>query len=62
MKIKHLTTYFAPIFFSGVLLISVVGCTDKLDLPFEDVAFTSDVDYTKGQDMIFPLLGAYEGL
>ncbi|WP_423128263.1 RagB/SusD family nutrient uptake outer membrane protein [Gaoshiqia sp. Z1-71] len=62
MKIKHLTTYFAPIFFSGALLVSVVGCTDKLDLPFEDVAFTSDVDYTKGEDMILPLLGAYEGL
>ncbi|MGD9930082.1 MAG: RagB/SusD family nutrient uptake outer membrane protein [Mangrovibacterium sp.] len=62
MKIKHLTTYLAPIFFSGVLLVSVIGCTDKLDLPFEDVAFTSDVDYTKGEDMILPLLGAYQGL
>jgi len=62
MKMKHFIKYFALVFLSGVLLISVPGCTDKLDEPFEDEAFTSDVDYTKGEDMILPLLGAYWGL
>lgn len=38
------------------------GCEDKLDKPFEDEAFTSDVDYTIGENMILPLLGAYHGL
>jgi hypothetical protein len=54
--------YFAPLFLSGLLLISVFGCIDKLDEPFEDEAFTSDVDYTIGEDMILPVLGAYYGL
>jgi hypothetical protein len=62
MKIQHYKKYFAPLFLSGLLLISVIGCTDKLDEPFEDETFTSDVDYTIGGDMILPLLGAYEGL
>ena len=62
MKIKYLIKYIAPVFLSGLLLISVIGCTDKLDEPFEDEAFTSDVDYTIGEDMILPLLGAYQAL
>ncbi len=59
MKIKYLITYFVPVFIFGVLLISVNGCTEKLDEPFEDESFTSDVDYTIGDDIILPLLGAY---
>jgi hypothetical protein len=62
MKTQKFKKYFAPLFLSGLLLISVIGCTDKLDEPFENEAFTSDVDYTIGQDMILPLLGAYYGL
>jgi hypothetical protein len=62
MKIKYISKYFAPAILSGLLLVSVTRCTDKLDLPFEDEAFTSDVDYTKGEDIILPLLGAYYGL
>lgn len=62
MKLKDITKYFVPAFLTGVLLVSVIGCTDKLDLPFEDEAFTSDVDYTIGEDMKLPLLGAYYGL
>jgi len=62
MKIQHYKKYFAPLLLSGLLLISSIGCTDKLDEPFEDESFTSDVDYTIGEDMILPLLGAYYGL
>ncbi|WP_346859012.1 RagB/SusD family nutrient uptake outer membrane protein [uncultured Draconibacterium sp.] len=62
MKIQHYKKYFAPLLLSGLLLISAIGCTDKLDEPFEDESFTSDVDYTIGEDMILPLLGAYYGL
>ncbi|MFO7852309.1 MAG: RagB/SusD family nutrient uptake outer membrane protein [Bacteroidota bacterium] len=60
MKIKKLIKYYTPItIMSGLLIISVFSCTEKLDAPFEDETFTSDVDYTKGDDMILPLLGAY---
>lgn len=62
MNIQQYKKYFTPIFLSGLLLISAFGCTDKLDEPFEDESFTSDVDYTIGEDMILPLLGAYYGL
>ncbi len=62
MKIQHYKKYFAPLLLSGLLMISSIGCTDKLDEPFEDESFTSDVDYTIGEDMILPLLGAYYGL
>jgi len=46
----------------GLLLISVFGCEEKLNAPFEDEAFTSDVDYSDPEGIILPLLGAYEGL
>lgn len=62
MKIQQYKKYFAPIILSGLLLISAIGCTDQLNDPFEDESFTSDVDYTIGEDMILPLLGAYYGL
>lgn len=48
--------------FVGLSAIILFGCTDNLNAPFEDETFTSDVDYTIGQDMILPLLGAYQGL
>lgn len=62
MKMKLIIKYFAPVLLSGLLLVSVTGCTDKLDEPFENEAFTSDVDYTIGADMVKPLMGAYSGL
>lgn len=62
MKRDIIGKYFAPLFLSGLLLISAIGCTDKLDEPYEDESFTSDVDYSIGDDMILPLLGAYQGL
>ncbi|QIA07105.1 RagB/SusD family nutrient uptake outer membrane protein [Draconibacterium halophilum] len=61
MKKKLLIKYFAPVFLSGLLLVSGIGCTDKLDEPFENESFTSDVDYTIAEDMDLPLLGAYYG-
>jgi len=51
-----------PIFISGLIMLSLFGCTEKLDTPFENETFTSDVDYTIGEDMILPLLGVYQGL
>jgi hypothetical protein len=50
---------YIPVLISGMLILSVFSCTDKLNAPFEDEAFTSDVDYTKGENMILPLMGAY---
>ena len=61
MKKKLFIKYFTPVFLSGLLLVSVIGCTDKLDEPFENESFTSDVDYTIAEDMDLPLLGAYYG-
>jgi len=62
MKIKQILKYYMPVFLVGLLMISVIGCSDKLDEPFEDESFTSEVDYSIGSDMIKPLLGAYYGL
>ncbi|MDX8339001.1 RagB/SusD family nutrient uptake outer membrane protein [Draconibacterium sp. IB214405] len=58
---KLLISYFKPVFLSGMLLVAIIGCTDKLDQPFENESFTSDVDYTIAEDMDLPLLGAYYG-
>lgn len=60
MKIKIKMNYFIRILISGLIMVSLFGCTEKLDAPFEDETFTSDVDYTIGEDVILPLLGAYE--
>ncbi len=59
MKMKKITYFYMPFIIIGLLIISVFSCTEKLDAPFEDETFTSDVDYTKGDDIILPLLGAY---
>ena len=62
MKLKRTLKYYQLIFISGLLMVSVFACTEKLDTPFEDETFTSDVDYNIGSDMVLPLLGAYQGL
>jgi hypothetical protein len=62
MKIKKMYKFYTPVLITAVLLMSVIGCTDILDEPFEDETFTSDVDYTVGEDIILPILGAYYGL
>lgn len=59
MKLKKISTYYMPVLISGLLIFSVFSCTEILDKPFEDETFTSDVDYSIGDDMILPLLGAY---
>jgi starch-binding outer membrane protein, SusD/RagB family len=51
-----------PVFITGLLMVAFSACTDKLDAPFENVSFTSDVNYEIGENMILPLLGAYHGL
>lgn len=62
MKIIKTFKKISLILFTGLLAIFLFGCADNLDAPFEDETFTSDVDYSIGQDMILPLLGAYQGL
>lgn len=62
MKSKMKLIQYKLIFIIGIILISVISCTDQLEEPFENETFTSDVDYTIGSDMILPLLGAYHGL
>jgi hypothetical protein len=62
MKVKNSFKFNIPVIIAGLLMVSVIGCTDKLDEPFENETFTSDVDYTIGENMILPLLGAYQGL
>lgn len=61
MKMKKLfnISHCMPFLITGLLMLPVFSCTDKLNAPFEDLAFTSSVDYTKGGDIIKPLLGAY---
>lgn len=62
MKIRKIFKTYSLVLFTGFAAILMSGCSDKLDAPFEDETFTSDVDYSIGQDMILPLLGAYQGL
>jgi hypothetical protein len=45
---------------SGLIMVSLFSCTEKLEAPFEDETFTGDVDYSIGEDMIKPLLGTYD--
>lgn len=42
-----------------LIAISIMACSDKLDLR-EGQLNTSDVDYTNTDDMILPLIGAYQ--
>lgn len=62
MKVKNIFKYNLPVIIAALLLATVFGCTEKLDAPFEDETFTSDVDYSVGENMILPVLGAYHGL
>lgn len=62
MKIKKLMKYYMHFLIAMGILIAASSCEDMLNEPFEDETFTSDVDYTVGENMVLPLLGAYEGL
>ncbi|WP_430820293.1 RagB/SusD family nutrient uptake outer membrane protein [Carboxylicivirga caseinilyticus] len=62
MKVNKIYKYFTPFVIGALILTLLFGCEDKLNEPFEDEAFTSDVDYTIGDNMVLPLLGAYYGL
>lgn len=59
---KKAVKFYMTILIGGWLMILAAGCVDKLDEPFEDEAFTSDVDYTIGENIITPVLGAYWAL
>ncbi len=43
--------------FAAVLLVA--SCSDILNEPPENTAFTSETDYTNTEDMILPMIGAY---
>jgi hypothetical protein len=61
MKLNMIYRFYMPVIVVG-LMISLFSCTEKLDEPFVNESFTSDVDYSKGEDMILSLLGAYQAL
>ncbi len=62
MKILKKIYLAKPLILVGMMLGLVFGCEEKLDAPFEDEAFTSDVDYDDPEGMILPLLGSYQAL
>ncbi|MBS2097566.1 RagB/SusD family nutrient uptake outer membrane protein [Carboxylicivirga linearis] len=62
MKVNKIYKLITPFIIGGLILTSLYSCEDKLNEPFEDEAFTSDVDYSIGDNMILPVLGAYYGL
>jgi starch-binding outer membrane protein, SusD/RagB family len=43
-----------------VAIIMATSCNDKLDEPLENTVITGQTDYTKTENMISPLLGAYQ--
>jgi hypothetical protein len=60
MKIKKIIKHHMVIMIAALSVFMVTSCSDQLEAPFEDETFTSDVDYTVGEDVILPLLGTYE--
>jgi len=62
MKVKQIYRYITPLIIGGLVMLSSIGCEDNLNKPFENESFTEDVDYSIGENMILPLLGAYHGL
>jgi hypothetical protein len=45
--------------FSLLMLLSLGACSDILNEPAENRAFTEETDYTQTENMILPLIGAY---
>ncbi|MGQ7869338.1 RagB/SusD family nutrient uptake outer membrane protein [Sunxiuqinia sp. sy24] len=56
MKLRKYTIKLAVL---GAVLIGTAACHDLLDNPAENKSFTEETDYTKSEDMILPLIGAY---
>jgi len=59
MKLKQ---YFIPIATLITALFIAAGCSEKLDELPENRTFTEETDYTKTNDMILPVIGAYAAL
>lgn len=55
---KHKSYLSRYIFFTLVVFL-MASCQDNLDAPPENTQFAADVDYTRSDDMILPILGAY---
>jgi hypothetical protein len=43
-----------------MVLFTYTGCQKYLDEPPENTTFTEETDYTRSEDMILPLIGAYQ--
>jgi starch-binding outer membrane protein, SusD/RagB family len=48
--------------FTLIVLVGITGCKKYLNEPPENKTFTGETDYTKSENMILPLLGAYAEL
>jgi hypothetical protein len=48
--------------FTLIVLVGMTGCKKYLNEPPENKTFTGETDYTKSENMILPLLGAYAEL
>ncbi len=55
-----MTNKISKMSFLAFLLLGFSSCHDALDEPAENRAFTEETDYTNTQNMILPLIGAYE--
>lgn len=56
MKIKSISLFLSLL---AVLFFTATSCEKKLDSLSENTTFTEKTDYTKTEDMIKPLIGAY---
>lgn len=54
--------FLAVITIALTVLIYNTGCNKYLDEPPENTAFTEETDYTQSENMVLPLIGAYERL
>ncbi|MCU0369862.1 MAG: RagB/SusD family nutrient uptake outer membrane protein [Bacteroidales bacterium] len=45
---------------ASMVLFTYTGCQKYLDEPPENTTFTEETDYTRSEDMILPLIGAYQ--
>ncbi len=62
MKVNKIHKYITPFIIGGLVITLLFGCEAKMDYPAENESFTGDVDYSIGDNMILPLIGAYHGL
>ena len=58
---KRLNNFnFVKVMVSIMAIVTVTACSDMLDEPLENTVITEETDYTISDNMISPLLGAYQ--